>query len=316
MKVFKTLDLFAGIGGVRLGFEMSGGFKTIFANDIDKHCKVTYDLNSTDVKLDTTDIRELKTSSIPKYDILLGGFPCQAFSIAGYQKGFDDEKGRGNLFFEIDRILNDTQPIAFFLENVKNLGSHDNGRTFQIITHRLNELGYHIKYSILNTMNYGNLPQNRERMYIVGFKDEKHYALFQFPDAINRSKNIVDILDNQVDSKYYYNDKSLYQKLINEITEENTVYQWRRVYVRKNKNNVFPTLTANMGMGGHNVPIIKQGDLIRKITPQECARIQGFPDGFKLPNIADSQLYKQFGNSVSVPVIQRIASNIYKSLTI
>lgn len=315
-QIFNTIDLFAGIGGVRIGFESTGGFKTVFANDFDKYCKVTYDLNSKDVKLDTTDIKNLQSKDLPKYDVLLGGFPCQAFSIAGHRKGFEDEKGRGNLFFEIDRILNDTKPTAFFLENVKNLESHDEGKTFKIISERLKSLGYHIKYAVLNSMQYGNLPQNRERVYIVGFKNKKHFEAFEFPLQIERTMTIKNILEKNVNSKYQYNSKPLYEKLKDTVVDENTVYQWRRAYVRINKNNVFPTLTANMGMGGHNVPIIKQADVVRKITPLECSRIQGFPSEFKLPQIADSQLYKQFGNSVSVPVIKRIAENLYKALTI
>ncbi len=314
-KVFKTIDLFAGIGGVRLGFENSEGFETVYANDFDKYCKVTYDLNFGTIKLDTKDIRDLKSEELPKYDILLGGFPCQAFSIAGYRKGFEDEKGRGNLFFEIDRIIKDTKPIAFFLENVKNLEKHDKGRTFKIIFERLKELGYYVKYKVLNSMEYGNLPQNRERVYIVGFKQKKHYDSFEFPNPLKRDKGIKDILDSDVDEKYVYNNKNLFSKLKDSVTREDTVYQWRRVYVRENKNNVFPTLTANMGMGGHNVPIIRQGKIIRKITPKECSRIQGFPRNFKLPLIADSQLYKQFGNSVSVPVIERIAKSLYLALS-
>lgn len=314
-KIYKTIDLFAGIGGIRLGFEKSGGFQTVYSNDFDKYCKITYDLNFDSVKLDTTDIREVKSSDIPKFDVLLGGFPCQAFSIAGYRKGFDDEKGRGNLFFEIDRIISETQPKAFFLENVKNLEKHDNGRTFKIISDRLIELGYHITHKILNSMDYGNLPQNRERVFIIGFKDKRNLDAFEFPNPIKRNTNIEHILDNEVDQKYHYNHKALFDKLKDLIVKENTAYQWRRIYVRENKNSVFPTLTANMGMGGHNVPIIKQGKIVRKITPRECARIQGFPENYKLPQIADSQLYKQFGNSVSVPVIERVAENIYLALT-
>jgi DNA (cytosine-5)-methyltransferase 1 len=313
-KIFKTIDLFAGIGGVRLGFENTNGFKTVYANDFDKYCKITYDLNFETVKLDNIDIRDLKSDKLPKYDILLGGFPCQAFSIAGYRQGFEDEKGRGNLFFEIDRIIKDTQPIAFFLENVKNLEKHDQGRTFKIISDRLTELGYLVKYKILNSMEYGDLPQNRERVYIVGFKNKKHYDNFEFPKSVERKKSIKDMLDFQVDEKYLYNNKTLFEKLKDSINREDTAYQWRRKYVRENKNNVFPTLTANMGMGGHNVPIVKQGNVIRKITPRECSRVQGFPVNYKLPQIADSQLYKQFGNSVSVPVIERIAEKLYFAL--
>lgn len=313
-KVFKTIDLFAGIGGIRLGFERTMGFQTVYANDFDTYCKITYDLNFDTIKLDNTDIRYVKSSEIPRYDILLGGFPCQAFSIAGNRKGFSDEKGRGNLFFEIDRIIKDTQPVAFFLENVKNLERHDNKRTFRIISKRLIDLGYHIKHDVLNSMNYGNIPQNRERVYIVGFKSKAQFEKFKFPLQIKRTLTIPDILERKVEQKYIYNDTNLFEKLREKVVREDTTYQWRRIYVRENKNNVFPTLTANMGMGGHNVPIIKQGKIIRKITPLECMRVQGFPQTYKLPNIADSHLYKQFGNSVSVPVVERIAEEMYIAL--
>lgn len=314
-KVFKTIDLFAGIGGVRIGFENTQGFQTVYSNDFDKHCKITYDLNFETAKLDNKDIRDLESKELPDYDILLGGFPCQAFSIAGYRQGFQDKKGRGNLFFEIDRIIHDTNPNAFFLENVKNLERHDKGRTFCIISDRLSNLGYHVKYKVLNSMEYGNLPQNRERVYIVGFKKREQYDNFEFPTPISRDKTIKDVLDSEVEEKYLYNNKPLFEKLKDSVIREDTVYQWRRRYVRENKNGVFPTLTANMGMGGHNVPIIKQGGFIRKITPRECSRVQGFPADYKLPQIADSQLYKQFGNSVSVPVVQRIAENLYLALS-
>lgn len=308
-KVFKTVDLFAGIGGIRMGFE-EAGFKTVFANDFEKHCKTTYDLNFKDSKLFVEDIRKIKASDLPKYDFLLAGFPCQAFSIAGYRHGFNDAKGRGNLFYEISRILSETKPTGILLENVKNLQGHDGGRTFSIISQILNDLGYHIKSKVLNTMEYGNIPQNRERIYIVGFRSKKHLNAFKWPEKIDLKVKIKDLLEKKVDDKYYYEGKPLYEKLKNyEILEDN-VYQWRRKYVRQNKKGVCPTLTANMGQGGHNVPIIKDKKGIRKLTPRECFRIQGFPDDFKLPEIADSKLYMQAGNSVSVPVVKKVAKNM------
>jgi len=311
----KILDLFAGIGGIKIGFE-NAGFECVFSNDFDKDCKITYDLNfSGDQKsLALGDISKITSNIIPDFDILTGGFPCQPFSIAGYRKGFNDG-GRGNLFFEIVRILKDKKPRAFLLENVKNLKTHDNGNTLKIIYSELKKLGYYAVDKVLNTMEYGNIPQNRERIYIVGFSDQNAFNNFSFPDKIPLTKTIKDCLGKNVDEKYYYNGKSLFPKLKKEVIKNNTVYQWRRQYVRENKNNVCPTLTANMGMGGHNVPIIIDGKGIRKLTPRECANFQGFPENFKLPNIADSSLYKQFGNSVSVPVIERVASNIKKALT-
>ncbi len=251
---------------------------------------------------------------MPDCDFVLGGFPCQAFSIAGYRKGFEDDKGRGNLFFDIVRIIKDKQPTGFLLENVKNLKAHDGGNTFKVIQETLVNMGYHIKTKILNSMDYGNVPQNRERIYIVGFKDPRKTDAFEFPGPIKLTKTIKDVLESNVDEKYYYNGKPLYDRLKDEVNQENQVYQWRRQYVRKNKKGVCPTLTANMGTGGHNVPIIFDGKGIRKLTPRECFRIQGFPDSYKLPAISDSALYKQAGNSVSVPVIERIASQMLKVL--
>jgi DNA (cytosine-5)-methyltransferase 1 len=310
----RTLDLFAGVGGIRLGFERAG-FKTIFANDFDKTCKETYDLNFNEPKLTIKDIWEVEIKEIPEFDILLGGFPCQAFSIAGYRKGFNDEK-RGNLFFRIIEILEERKPEAFLLENVKNLKGHDKGKTFKIIKEALESLGYTIKAEVLNSMEYGNIPQNRERIFIVGFLDKNKAEAFEFPKKIPLTKNFREFTTNEAEDKYYYNDKPLYERIKNDINSEETVYQWRRKYVRANKKGVVPTLTANMGLGGHNVPIIKNHKGIRKLTPKETFMLQGFPKSFKLPeNLVDSKLYHQAGNSVVVPVIERIAVEMKKVLT-
>jgi len=310
---FNTIDLFAGVGGIRLGFERAG-FKTVFANDFEPRCKDTYDLNFRDSKLVVEDIRKIGIDDLPKFDFLLGGFPCQAFSIAGYRQGFNDEKGRGNLFFDVARILDERKPEGFLLENVKNLKSHDGGKTFSIIQGALEDLGYHLKIKVLNSMEYGNIPQNRERVYIVGFKNRDYYEKFEFPGPVKLTVKITDLLEKNVPEKYYYNGKPLYEKLKDFVKEEGKVYQWRRQYVRENKSGVCPTLTANMGTGGHNVPIIKDGKGIRKLTPLECARIQGFPTDYKIPKLADSALYKQFGNSVSVPVIEAVGKQMMKAM--
>ena len=308
---FKTIDLFAGIGGIRLGFEKAG-FKTIFANDFDQQCKTTYDLNFKDSKLVVEDIRNIGIEDLPEFDFLLGGFPCQAFSIAGYQQGFKDKKNRGNLFFDIARIIETRKPEGFLLENVKNLKSHDNENTFKIIEKTLKDLGYYVKAKVLNSMEYGNIPQNRERIYIVGFKNKDYCEKFSFPHPTKLTTKVSDLLEKNVLEKYYYNGKPLFEKLKKDVKEEGKVYQWRRQYVRENKRNVCPTLTANMGTGGHNDPIKKDKKGIRKLTPLECARIQGFPKDYKLPMIADSALYKQIGNSVSVPVVEAVAKQIMK----
>ena len=310
---FKTIDLFAGVGGIRIGFERAG-FKTVFANDFEEKCKDTYDLNFRDSKLVVEDIRKIGIDDLPEFDFLLGGFPCQAFSIAGYRQGFKDEKNRGNLFFDITRILEAKKPEGFLLENVKNLKSHDDGKTFRIIEEALKDLGYHVKAKVLNSMEYGNIPQNRERIYIVGFKNKDYSDKFEFPNPAKLTKKITDILEKNVAEKYYYNGKPLFDRIKKDVKEEGKVYQWRRQYVRENKKGVCPTLTANMGTGGHNVPIIKDKKGIRKLTPLECARIQGFPNTYKLPNLTDSALYKQFGNSVSVPVIEAVAKQMMKAM--
>lgn len=310
---FNTIDLFAGVGGIRLGFE-NAGFKTVFANDFEPQCKDTYDLNFKDSKLIVEDIRKIGIEDLPKFDFLLGGFPCQAFSIAGYRHGFKDKKDRGNLFFDIARIIEARKPEGFLLENVKNLKSHDSGKTFEVIEKTLKDLGYYVKSKVLNTMEYGNVPQNRERIYIVGFKNKNYFDKFEFPKPTKLTKKVTDLLEKNVPEKYYYNGKPLYERLKNDVKEEGKVYQWRRQYVRENKSGVCPTLTANMGTGGHNVPIIKDKKGIRKLTPLECFRIQGFPRDYMLPTLADSALYKQAGNSVSVPVIEAVAKQMMKAM--
>lgn len=313
-KIFKTIDLFAGIGGLRIGFD-NAGFKTVYANDFDAYCKITYDLNFKETKLDCDDIWNVVNKNLPQFDLLLGGFPCQAFSIAGSRQGFNDKKGRGNLFFALANLIDKYKPQAFLLENVKNLASHDNGKTFEIILTTLKDLNYYVDYKILNTMEYGNIPQNRERLYIVGFKNLRHFNNFRFPYPVQLKTEVNHILEDNVDQKYYYDNKPLMEKLKNYKFERGKVYQWRRKYVRENKSGVCPTLTANMGQGGHNVPIIRDTKGIRKLTPKECLRLQGFPRWYKLPKeVNDSRLYMQIGNSVSVPVVRRVANNIRLAL--
>ena len=308
---YKVGSMFAGIGGICLGFKMSGA-EIVWANEIDKYACITYRENFGDKYLVEGDIHDIKTDDIPDIDILTSGFPCQAFSIAGYRKGFDDE--RGNLFFETLRVIKDKRPRAFLIENVKNLVSHDNGKTFNIMKDALMQEGYYIKYKVLNSMEFGNVPQNRERIYVVGFIDEDESYRFKFPEPVKLTKSIGDIVNKEIkaDERYYYTSSSKYYNDLKEtITKEDTIYQLRRVYIRENKSSVCPTLTANMGTGGHNVPLIKDKYGIRKLTPRECLLFQGFPKEYKIPQkLSNGQLYKQAGNSVSVPVIKRIAENM------
>ena len=314
--MLKCASFFAGVGGIDLGFEQVG-FKTIYANEFDSFPVKTYETNFP-IKVDCRDINDVQTSEIPNFNIMLAGFPCQAFSVAGYRQGFNDEKGRGTLFFQLVRIFKEKKPNVIFLENVKNLVSHDGGKTFRIIIEALETEGYYVKYQVLNTMEYGNIPHNRERIYIVGFLDKEAYKEFDFPKPIELTTQLSHVIDyeSKLDDRYYYTADNFghYQELKSGMTRSDTVYQWRRVYVRENQSNVCPTLTANMGTGGHNVPLILTKHGIRKLTPYECFRLQGFPSDYKLPQLTNCHLYKQAGNSVSVTVIARIAQNIKLAL--
>lgn len=311
--MLRCASFFAGVGGIDKGFENNKLFKVVYANEVDAYPVRTYELNS-DIKVDCRDIHDVPVSEIPDFDVMLAGFPCQAFSIAGYQKGFEDEKGRGTLFFELIRIIEAKKPEIVFLENVKNLVSHDKGNTFRVILSELKRNGYFVNPMVLNAMEYGNIPQNRERIYIVCFKDANIHKNFDFPLPIPLETKLSDIIDfnGKVDDKYYYTPGKykgdIYEKLLEAMDDENAIYQWRRKYVRKNKSGVVPTLTANQGEGGHNVCLIKTKNGIRKMTPHECFNTQGFSQDFKLPeDMSDARLYKQAGNSVCVSVIARIA---------
>lgn len=315
MNKYKMASLFAGVGGLDLGFELTGKFETVWANEFDTKAAQTYKANFTNT-LVVDDIHNLDPKDAPDFDVLLAGFPCQAFSVAGYRKGFEDE--RGDLFFEALRFIKAKKPEVVLLENVKNLVGHDDGNTFKVIREALEAHDYFLKYQVLNAKDYGNIPQNRERIYVVGFKNKEAFKNFVFPMPIPLEKSLNDIIDfeKEKDEKYYYSQEKhdFYDKLINSILSQDTIYQWRRQYVRENKNGVVPTLTANMGTGGHNVPLVKTSHGIRKLTPRECFNAQGFPSEFILPDLANSHLYKQAGNSVVVPVIKRIAEQISLAL--
>lgn len=313
MRKLTLASFFAGVGGIELGFEKVG-FETIYANEIDKYAIQTYQ-NNFDITVDERDIKDVNANEIPDFDIMLAGFPCQAFSLAGYRKGFEDEKGRGTLFFELERIFKAKKPQIIFLENVKNLVGHDNGNTFRTILEKLENQGYNVKYKVLNSSDFGNIPQNRERIYIVAFLDKETYYRFEFPNPIKLKRKVEDLIDfdTKKEDIYYYTAKKnkFYDILESEMTNKESIYQWRRTYVRENKSNLCPTLTANMGTGGHNVPLIKTDVGIRKFTPKECFNMQGFPENYKIPKeISNTQAYKQAGNSVVVPVIERIAKQI------
>lgn len=310
----KIASFFSGVGGIDIAFKYAG-FNVVWANEIDSEACKTYRHNFDSILVEG-DINQVDARSIPDFDVMVAGFPCQAFSIAGYQNGFDDY--RGNLFFQLERIFIERKPQVVFLENVKNLVGHDGGNTFRIILAHLENAGYYVKYKVLNACNYGNLPQNRERIYIVGFLNYDVYKEFEFPDPIKLTNKLGQYIDmeSQLDSRYYYTTKncSFYDLLKNEIKTSDTLYQWRRVYVRENKNGLCPTLTANMGTGGHNVPLVLTKYGIRKLTPQECFNLMGYPESYKLPKgVSHSRLYKQAGNSVVIPVVARIADSIIQA---
>jgi DNA (cytosine-5)-methyltransferase 1 len=314
---FKFIDLFAGIGGFRIAMQNVGG-KCVYTSEWNKDAQKTYRENFGEIPFGDITKDRVKNYIPTEFDVLCAGFPCQAFSIAGYRKGFSDT--RGTLFFDIEQIVEKHRPKVVFLENVKNLVSHDNGKTFKVIIEILEEkLSYKVFHKVLNSMTHANVPQNRERIFIVAFdpKQVSNYKKFKFPSEIKLTKTIRDFLEKgKLDDKYYYPEThQYYSELAKTITKKDTVYQWRRVYVRENKSNVCPTLTANMGAGGHNVPLVIDDFGIRKLTPKECFAFQGYPmDKFVIPPIANSKLYMQAGNSVTTSLIERISNEIIKVL--
>lgn len=310
LNIYKIADFCCGIGGLRLGFEQTKKVKCVFSNDIDKFCAKTYEANFDDT-VNTTSIDKLEIDTIPDFDILLCGFPCQSFSIAGNKKGFSDT--RGLVFFDLIRILESKKPKCFLLENVKNLKSHDKGNTFSIIKSEIKRIGYYFKSKIMNTCEYANCPQNRERIYIVGFLNKMQAISFRFPKKLKLTKTINDFLENDIESKYIYDENSKIFPVLKNIDKKYVCYQYRRGILRENKSGLCPTLMANLGLGGHNVPIIKDETCIRKLTLRECFNLQTFPKTYKMP-CSDSQMYKQIGNSVSVKVVYRIAKQIMKVL--
>lgn len=313
---FQFIDLFAGIGGFRLAMQDCGG-ECVYSSEFDENAKRTYFKNFGEIPFgDIT--KESNKQYIPDgFDVLCAGFPCQAFSVAGYRKGFEDT--RGTLFFDVAEIIRRKRPKAVYLENVKNLYTHDDGKTFAVIKGTLEELGYVVYHKIMNAMEYANVPQNRERIFIVCFDPIQvpNHTEFTFPEKEELTRTIQDCIDYSTkDKKFFYTDKfAHYDDLCHDMTSKDTIYQWRRQYVRENKSNVCPTLTANMGTGGHNVPLILTDYGIRKLTPKECINFQGYPKDYSFPaTIADSAKYKQAGNSVVVPLIRKVCKNIVTTI--
>ena len=331
MNKYKVIDLFAGIGGIRLGFDQAFGeeIKTVFVSEWDEWAQKTYKANFLDNFDINGDITKIPENDIPKFDICLAGFPCQAFSMAGKRKGFnDDYKGmsRGTLFFDVVRICAEHKPKVIFCENVKGLTIHDRGRTLKIILKTLKEIGYVPFKAVLNSKDF-RVPQNRERIYIVAFREDIAPNEFFFPTPIDDTKRLKDIREEKpVPVKYYLSDvyletlrrhKARHEAKGNgfgyEIRDWNDIAgaivcggmgRERNLVVDKRQKNLVPT-THIKG------EVNKEG--VRKMTPREWARLQGFPDSFKLP-LADVHLYKQLGNSVTVPVIKAIALKIKEVL--
>lgn len=310
----RLIDLFAGTGAFSLAFEETGNVQTVFSNDMVDHSKKIYDANFHH-KLTLQNLNDIKVEDIPPHDILTGGFPCQPFSIAGYQEGFNDE--RSNVFWKILAIIDHHKPKCVILENVKNLVSHDDKKTFQTIKANLEGRGYHVCYKVLNTAEITGIPQHRERIYIVCFKSKDIFDKFTLDFPKIQKKRISEMLEQDVPQKYYYTNASSTWNLVNSsVTKKDTIYQYRRVYVRENKSNECPTLTANMGGGGHNVPLILDAKGIRKLTPRECFNFQGFPPTYILPTMSDTNLYKLAGNAVSVPVVKLLANRLIPLLNV
>lgn len=329
----KTINLFSGIGGIEKGLSQAG-FETLIGNEIDSFAAKTYmenhnsplvvdDIANVDGERLLGVLRQHGGGEIHESDIqsqmLTGGFPCQPFSVAGYRKGFDD--ARGNVFWEILRLVDELNPEVVFLENVKNLRRHDDGKTFKTIEASLQgeitspagvklSRGYTVKSAVLNSKDFG-VPQNRERIYIIAFRDSEIASRFEFPQGKNLGSGRKWLAQSNVPEKFFYGQSSqMLAKLEDEVVEPGVFYQWRRQYVRANKSDLCPTLTANMGMGGHNVPIIRTADGVRKLTPLECFDLMGYGDIALPATLADSRLYKQAGNSVVVPVIRAIGEEI------
>lgn len=301
----KAIDLFAGIGGIRLGFERAFGDKIdfVFASEIDKYARETYYANFGEEPFG--DITQIDEKNIPPFDILLAGFPCQAFSVAGHRKGFEDT--RGTLFFDVMRIAAHHKPKLIFLENVKGLVGHDKGKTFKVILETLNELGYSVNYQVLNAKDFG-VPQNRQRIYIVCFLEDD--MTFEFPQPVEQNIKVGDILDDNIEDKYTISDKlwAGHQRRKVEHKEKGNGFGYS---IFNEESKYTSTISARYYKDGSEILIEQKNKNPRKLTPREAGKLQGFPNDFKI-RVSDVQAYKQFGNSVSVPVIEAISGNIFR----
>lgn len=304
-------SLFSGIGGIELAFAQAG-FSVSWAIENDTACGKTYRNNYPDVQLIESDIRDVDEKTLRKVDIITAGFPCQPFSVAGKQRGFSDP--RGNLFYEVGRFVAHIHPRFLFLENVPNLIEHDDGKSFLIIHNVLSELDYSIRYRVLRSSIYGGVPQIRERIYIIAFRDQSDCDAFSFPDTKKLTISIEDILQRseKKHSIYYYKkDDPFFKTASRIVVRKDSIYRVYHDSIKVTQNHMCPTLTASMGTLKNQVPLVLDDFGIRKLTVQECLDFQGFPKSFRFPNtISVEDAYKQIGNSVSVPVVRRIAERI------
>ena len=307
-------SLFSGIGGIDLGF-IQAGFDIVWANEMDAAACRTYRHNFPNTNLIEGNIKRIATSDIPDCDVLTAGFPCQPFSIAGLQKGFKDRDG--NLFFEITRIIDAKRPKVVFLENVPNLMEHDDGKTFLVIFNGLAQFGYTVYYRVLSSNDYGNLPQIRKRIYIVAIREDISNRLYQYPEPMELTLKSSDIINRSVKQHdiYYYSEGKMYDRLVAHMKDRKAIYRITDTEVRWTKNQMCPTLTANMGTHKDRVHVVWDDYGIRKMTLREVLDFQGFPKEFYFPNtITIDDAYKQIGNTVSVPVIARLATKIKEML--
>ncbi len=293
-----------------MGFKQAG-YDIVWANEYDAAACKTYRHNFGNTHLVEADIKTITAESIPNFDVLTAGFPCQPFSIAGRQRGFGDK--RGNLFFEITRIIDAKRPKIVFLENVPNLMEHDEGKTFLVIFNSLAQFGYSVYYKVMAANEYCNLPQIRKRIYIVAVRDDIADCLYQHPEPIELTLLSSDIIrrNEKQNEIYYYTETKMYQYLAKNMRDKDAIYRITDTDVRWTKNKMCPTLTANMGTYPDRVPVVWDDYGIRKLTLRECLAFQGFPQEFYFPNtITIDDAYKQIGNSVCVPMIKKIAQNI------
>jgi DNA (cytosine-5)-methyltransferase 1 len=304
---FTFIDLFAGIGGMRIAFEKTGG-ECVFSSEWDKFAQQTYAANFGDTP--HGDITQVELEEVPKHDILIGGFPCQPFSHAGLKRGFEDT--RGTLFFDVARIIDYRKPSMVLLENVKGFTTHDKGRTMAIVKETLEDLGYNVFHKVLNARDFG-VPKNRERVFIVAINKKKLGSIgFEYPIPKEIDTKLGDILDSRVDEKYTISNKlwAGHKRRLAEHRAKGNGFG----YSLFNENSPYTsTISARYYKDGSEILIEQKNANPRKLTPREAARLQGFPENFNIP-VSDNQAYKQFGNSVAVPVIYAIAKTMVKLL--